>query len=101
MSLYENKDNPHKERHLSIADFFNHASQFVDYDRAEEVGVKAAVIMEYGIKNKDSIHIACAITSGSKYFITTDDDLVKKYRGKEITICGPIDFIKILEEHHE
>ena len=101
MSLYENNDNPHEERQLSIADFFNHASQFVDYDKVEKVETKAAVIMKYGIKNKDAIHIACAITAGSNYFITTDDDLIKKYAGSEISICGPIDFIRILEEWHE
>ena len=98
MLLYENHDNPHKERQFSIADFFIHASQFVDYDKAEQVEKKAAKIMEYHIKNKDAIHVACAIVAGSDYFITTDDDLARKYTGNEITICGPIDFIKMLEE---
>jgi len=101
MSLYENNDNPHEERRSSIADFFNHASQFTDYDKVDEVETKAAKIMEYGIKNKDAIHIACAIAAGSGYFITTDDDLTRRYAGNEIIICGPIDFIKILEELHE
>ena len=97
MSVYENNDNPHEERLFSIADFFIHASQFVDYNQSAEVETKAASIMRYRIKNKDAIHIACAIIAGSNYFITTDDELVKKYTGNEITICGPIDFIKILE----
>jgi predicted nucleic acid-binding protein len=101
MSLYENNDNPHEERRFSIAEFFNHASQFTNYDKIEEVETKAAGIMEYGIKNKDAIHIACAIAVKSDYFITTDDDLAKKYTGNEICICGPIDFIKILEELYE
>jgi len=70
----------------------------VDYDKAEKVIVKAAEIMEYQIKNKDAIHIACAIEAGCDYFITTDDELAKRYTGKEINICSPIDFIKILEE---
>jgi len=97
MSLYENNDNPYEERQLSIADFFKFASHFVDYDQVEEVEQKAGKIMEYFIKNKDAIHIACAILAGSNYFITTDDDIVKKYAGNEITVCGPLDFIKILE----
>ena len=100
MSLFENSDNPHLERGFSIADFFKHASQFVDYDKAETVEAKASEIMEYHIKNKDAIHIACAIIAGSNYFITTDDDLIKKYTGNEIYICSPIDFIKILEERN-
>jgi len=101
MSLYENNDNPHEERHFSIANFLYYSSIFVNYDKAEEVVVKADEIMKYQIKNKDAIHIACSILAGSNYFITTDDDLKKKYTGKEIKICGPIEFIKILEEQHE
>jgi len=101
MSLYENNDNPHEERRTSIADFFNYVSQFVNYDKVEKVETRAAGIMECGIKSKDAIHIACAITAGSNYFITTDDELVKKYTGNEIIICGPIDFINILEEQYD
>ena len=97
MSLYENINNPYEERQLSIADFLNHASQFVNYDKAEKIEAKAAEIMEYSIKNKDSIHIASAIEAGCDFFITTDDDLGKKYTGNEIIICSPVDFIKILE----
>ena len=57
--------------------------------------------MNYQIKNKDAIHIACAITGKCDYFITTDDDLAKKYTGNEICICGPIDFITMLEDNNE
>jgi predicted nucleic acid-binding protein len=101
MSLFENNDNPHEARQFSIADFFNHASLYVDHDKAGKVETKASEIMESRIKNKDAIHIACAIEAGCDYFITTDDDLGKRYTGNEIIICGPIDFIKVLEEHDE
>jgi predicted nucleic acid-binding protein len=101
MSVYENSSNPHEERRFSIAKFFNRASQLIDYDKAEKVETKAAAIMEYHIKNKDAIHIACAIEAGCDYFITTDDDLPKKNAGNEITLCSPIDFIKIMEEQNE
>jgi predicted nucleic acid-binding protein len=101
MSVYENTGNPHKERRFSIANFFNRALQVVDYDKAEKVETKADVIMGYGIKTKDALHIACAIEAGCDYFITTDDDLPKKYIGNEIAVCNPIDFIKIQEEQYE
>ena len=101
MSLYENNDNPHEERQLSIADFLNHASLFVNYERAEKVEIKAAEIMKFRIKNKDAIHIACAIEAGCEYFITTDDDLGEKYTGNEIIVCNPVDFIKVLEVQNE
>ena len=101
MSLCENNDNPHDERRLAIADFFDLASHFAGHDKAAEVEAKAAEIMESGIRNKDAIHIACAIVTGSDFFITTDDDLTNRYAGEEIHVCGPIDFIKVLEERHE
>jgi len=101
MTLYENNDNPYEERLISIGDFFKNASEFVDYDKVEKVELKAVEIMNCHIKNKDAIHIASAIIAGCNYFITTDDDLAKKYSGKEIIVCGPIDFIKILEEWNE
>jgi len=101
MSHYENNDNPHEERRCSITDFLKHAEHYVDYDQAEKVEEKASEIMEQKIGNKDAIHIACAIIGGCDYFITTDDSLAKKYIGKEICICGPIDFINILEDKNE
>jgi len=101
MSIYENNDNPHEERRFSIADFLNCASLFVDYDKAEKVETKAVEIMEHHIKNKDALHIACAIEAGCDYFITTDDNLIKRYAGKEIIICNPVDLIKILEGQNE
>jgi len=101
MSLYENADNPHEERKLSIADFLNHTSLFVNYDQAEKIEIKAAELMKFQIKNKDAIHIACAIEAGCDYFITTDDGLGKKYTNNEIIICNPVDFIKVLEAQNE
>ena len=101
MSLFENNDNPHEERHFSIAEFLNHASLFVDYDKAEKIEIKAAEIMKCNIKNKDAIHIACAIEAKCDYFITTDDDLAKKYTDNDIVICSPVDFIKITGEQDE
>jgi predicted nucleic acid-binding protein len=101
MSIYENSNNPHEERRFSITDFFSKASLFVDYDRAENVETKAAEIMEQNIANKDAIHIACAIEAECDYFITTDDNLIKKYTGNEIVICSPVELIKILEDQNE
>ena len=48
-----------------------------------------------GIKSKDSIHLACAISMQCEYFLTTDDELIKKASGiKEIKVTDPISFIK-------
>lgn len=100
-SYYENNDNPHKERRLSIARFFGHASIVINYEKAEQVKEKAAEIMKYHKKNKDAKHIASAIEAECDYFITTDDDVIKCYTGNEITVCNLVDFIRILEEQDD
>ncbi|MDR3062517.1 MAG: hypothetical protein LBU40_00065 [Methanobrevibacter sp.] len=49
-----------------------------------------------GIKQKDAIHISCAIISECFYFITTDYKLIKK-NIDEINIINPIDFVRLEE----
>jgi len=47
------------------------------------------------IKSKDSLHLACAISMRCEYFLTTDDQLLKKAVGiKEIKVTDPISFIR-------
>lgn len=54
------------------------------------------------LKLPDATHLACAVEAGCKYFITCDDEIIKK--GKEIErqyglkIYNPVDFIGLEEE---
>jgi len=53
----------------------------------------------YGIKPKDSLHVACAIKAKCKYFLTTDKILMKKaMKLKKIKAINPLEFITLLEE---
>jgi predicted nucleic acid-binding protein len=52
--------------------------------------------MSKGIKNKDALHIACAIKANCHYFLTTDKKILHT-DFKDITVINPLDFIKILE----
>lgn len=71
----------------------NHAS--VDTDETQEIVEKAERFHQMGIKSKDSLHLACAISMQCEYLLTTDDELVKKAEGiKEIKVTDPISFIK-------
>jgi len=43
-----------------------------------------------GLRAKDALHVACAIAGGCTYFVTTDDEVLK--RGKDvqgITVIDP------------
>ncbi|MGM0656113.1 MAG: PIN domain-containing protein, partial [Thermodesulfobacteriota bacterium] len=52
----------------------------------------------YGIKPKDSLHVACAIKAKCKYFLTTDKILIKKaMKLKKIKAINPLEFITLLE----
>ena len=59
---------------------------------------KANQIKGLGVKDKDALHIACAITAKCDYFLTTDDAILKKMQGySEIKVVNPLMFINVLE----
>ena len=90
---FENEANPFEQRRLAIREWKKHAK--VDTGETKEILEKAKRFHLIGIKSKDSIHLACAIAMRCAYFITTDDDLIKKASGvMKIKVTDPISFIK-------
>ena len=53
-------------------------------------------LMNLGLKNKDALHIACAIEGGCAYFLTTDKGILNK-QISGITVMNPVDFVRSLE----
>ena len=90
---YENSQNPFRERREQIIKWRTYSDE--DVEESEEVLNIAAMIMKYGIKKLDSLHLACAIKANTDYFLTTDDGVIKKATLiKNIQIVDPIGFIK-------
>lgn len=90
---FENEANPFEQRRFAIRKWKNHAS--IDTDETKAIVEMAERFYQMGIKSKDSLHIACAISMRCEYFLTTDDELIKKAAGiKEIKVTDPISFIK-------
>ena len=59
----------------------------------ESILHRARGLLPLNIKEKDALHISCAIHSNADFFITTDKKLIgKKVDG--ITILNPIDFLR-------
>ena len=85
---YENSENPNISNRDSIAQFLANASEYVGADE----------FMKQGIKMKDATHLACAIKAGCDYFLTTDDQLIKKYHDNAIKVRTPLTFLENLEE---
>jgi len=90
---YENNKNPFQERQEQIAKWKNYSVEDIAED--SQLLKNAAILSSHGIKNIDSLHIACAIKAKADFFLTTDDGVLKKAHFiKDIQITDPIGFIK-------
>lgn len=91
---HENADNPHENRKRAIA-LWKHLA-IIDIGVNEEVFQRGLAIAKCGIRNMDSLHIACAIAARCQYFLTTDKKMLKK-RVKGITLLNPVNYVQELE----
>ena len=95
---FENSANPYKERRDTIKEW--RSISVTNIDATEKIRNYANELQGlYGIKPKDSLHLACAIEGKSKYFLTTDKILMKKAnRIKNIKVINLLEFMIALEE---
>jgi predicted nucleic acid-binding protein len=92
---YEISFNPFSDRKSQIIKWKKVAK--ADVDVSEDIVKKANEIMKNKIKQKDSLHIACAIEAKCKYFITTDRKILNKTIDN-IIIINPVDFVGMEED---
>jgi predicted nucleic acid-binding protein len=97
ISKFENGNSLNQENRISVEKFFEFSNAFVDISKAEEVEKLANDIVKQGVKSKDALHIACAIIEKCDYFLTTDKEILKKYKSEKILVCSPITFLTISE----
>ena len=89
----ENEVNPFEQRKLAIKDWKVHAC--VDTDVTNEILETAERFEQMGLRNKDALHLACAVAMKCEYLLTTDDQLVKKASGiPDIKVTDPVSFIR-------
>lgn len=93
---YENSCNPFTARRNAIEKFMRtYSSYHVGADKAEKVKHIANSIMLCGVKMKDAYHVACALEAECRYFLSTDDRLLRKYNSDKILMLNPVDFITL------
>lgn len=92
--LFENGNNLFEARREAILDFSKYAIDIISANQM--ILQKANEIKSAGLREKDSLHIACAIYAKCDYFLSTDDRILK-YKNDKINIIDPIDFIKVWE----
>ena len=90
---YENDKNPFEDRKMQIDGWKKYST--IDIQENNKLFEIADSLNQKGIKKIDSLHIACAILSKSKYFLTTDDNVLRRSKLIEtINVNDPIGFIK-------
>ena len=53
----------------------------------------AEELEKLGLRSKDCLHLACAISSGCDIFLTTDDGILKKRNDiSKIRVLNPVDY---------
>jgi hypothetical protein len=90
---FENTANPFEERRITIRRWRQSAT--IDVEETTTIPQEANALVEWGLKAKDALHIACAIAGECPYFLTTDDEILR--RGKDvrgITVLDPTAFVR-------
>jgi hypothetical protein len=92
---YENSLNPFPERKIFIERTMQQAGAYQNVD--ERIRKRAQEIENtMGTKPYDALHIAAAEAAQVEFFITSDYNLVKKYKG-DLRVVKPLDFVKNYE----
>lgn len=96
---YENQVNPFEERRRVIQNW--KARAVIDVDANLEILVKANILSEIGLQNKDALHLACSVAAKCDYFVTTDDTILRKTVSfEEVKVIDPLDFIRSIFHDH-
>lgn len=89
----ENEANPFEERKRAIREWKNYAK--MDFHEGIKALEKAKMLKLSGLRSKDALHVACAIVTGCRYFLTTDDCILNKKEAiQDVVILDPIGFIR-------
>lgn len=94
MLEFENSLNPYDDVRMEIEMVSKLAAEYVEM--SDEIFASAKEMESAGIKPRDAIHLACAANGKADWFITCDDNLIKKGRfiNNDVTIINPVDFIR-------
>jgi len=87
--VYENSRNPYAERRIFVASVLQKAR--VIQTLSDTLTTRALEIEAQGIKGLDALHLACAEKLKTRYFVTCDDRILRKYAGS-VAAINPVEF---------
>jgi len=94
----ENEANLHEDKRKAVQVWEDIAKFYCK--PSQKVLDKGIELKKLGIKPKDTLHIACAISTECDYFITCDKGILKK-DVKEIKVTNPIDFVRNVNNYED
>ncbi|MEA2462410.1 MAG: hypothetical protein QOJ98_157 [Acidobacteriota bacterium] len=88
---FENDRNPREDRRLATALWLQKAGRSIDVTPA--VDERARLLSSLGFGPLDALHLAFAENAQARWFVTTDDRLIRKALGQrdhmQIEVVGP------------
>ena len=92
---YENSRNPLAERKERVSSYLDIASKIIVV--SDNVIMRAVSLERAGIEPIDALHLACAESGGAEYFVTCDDNIIRKARKDQamvqMVVCGPLEIV--------
>lgn len=85
--VLENNENPLPERKEWVAACLNLARHSAPV--TDEMEQRAKALVKAGLKPLDAAHVAAAETAAADFFVTCDDQLIRKYRGALRVLTPP------------
>jgi hypothetical protein len=93
---FENAANPFEERRTTISGWRQYATR--DIEATAMLLQRANRLAGMGLKAKDALHIACAIAGECTYFVTTDDNILKRRQDvHDIIVIDPTAFVREMD----
>ena len=93
---FENAANPFEERRTTISGWRQYAT--MDIEETATILQRANRLAGMGLKAKDALHIACAIAGECTYFVTTDDNILKRRQDvHDIIMIDPTAFVREMD----
>lgn len=99
---YENNRNPFIDRKAHIDSISSLCKEIIEPDKGIKATAKS-IMEKSNAKERDALHLACAIHNKCDYFITCDDRFIRTINNSEyllkniigdIKLYNPIDFLR-------
>lgn len=97
--VYETDQNPLPVRQEHARAILAKAKEYLRL--SEQAKVRAAKLVELGLKPLDALHLALAETGQADYFCTCDDSLLRKSHlisDLQVKVVSPLELVKEIEE---